>query len=357
MLYGIWRITNMIFLGDYANSGFVDLHELVKEFLNEICIVNLEGAVARKDEMSACKKTVVFNTERSIQMLNGINTKLVTMSNNHVFDLGNHVKYSKEALSRIGISAIGAGENIEQANEPFYIVEDGQEYVIFSSCWNVTGGKIASTHRSGVAPVTKKNIENCIKKAKEEKPGAKVIFILHWGIELELYPEPMHIELAHHAIDCGADLIIGHHPHCIQPIEKYKDKYIFYSIGNFYMEEHKYFNGRLDFPKFAHTSLAVRLTDGKITVYCLSAKKNTVKCNEILDSNEALNRYGFPPFEGKDYAAWFRQHRKKNKFVPIYYSLDAKFENLYKDKFLKLRGSAIKLLMFLHIKNGRKNSE
>lgn len=56
---------------------------------------------------------------------------------------------------------------------------------------------------------------------------------LHWGNEYIHYPSISQIKLAHKIIDAGIDIIIGHHPHVIQPVERYKNGVIFYSLGNF----------------------------------------------------------------------------------------------------------------------------
>ena len=347
----------MIVLGDFAATHYVDFNELKMALPNDITVVNLEGAITDQDPNMLLHKSIVFNTKESLAALKDLNTKLVTAANNHFFDLGNKVNFSQECLRQNGIRMVGAGEHLAEANQGVFLTENGTEYIILSFCWHVTGGRNARVHRPGVAPAEKNNVKACIYQAKKDHPKAQIVLVMHWGIELEVYPEPMHIELAHYAIDCGADIIIGHHPHCTQPIENYKGKYIFYSIGNLYIEENTYFGGRLDYPAYAHVSFAVRLSEGNITVYCLSAENNTVKCTDCLTSGETEKRYGLPPFGESDYSVWFRQHRKKKRFIPVYDHLDAEFGNACKDLFLKLRGSAIKVLMVLHIKNGRKNVE
>jgi poly-gamma-glutamate capsule biosynthesis protein CapA/YwtB (metallophosphatase superfamily) len=60
-----------------------------------------------------------------------------------------------------------------------------------------------------------------------------VIVSFHWGIERDYYPNAVQLELGRLSIDLGADVVIGHHPHVIQGIDKYKGKYIVYSLGNF----------------------------------------------------------------------------------------------------------------------------
>ncbi|HQO27449.1 MAG TPA: CapA family protein [Candidatus Pacearchaeota archaeon] len=60
---------------------------------------------------------------------------------------------------------------------------------------------------------------------------------MHSGNECQYKPTQTQIDFVHSVIDAGADLVIGHHPHIIQPIEKYKHGYIFYSLGNFVFDQ------------------------------------------------------------------------------------------------------------------------
>lgn len=71
-----------------------------------------------------------------------------------------------------------------------------------------------------------------LEEAKKHNPQL-IILNVHWGIERNATPEPEQVEFAHMAIDNGVDLILGHHPHVLQGIEKYRDRYIVYSLGNF----------------------------------------------------------------------------------------------------------------------------
>ena len=81
-------------------------------------------------------------------------------------------------------------------------------------------------------------IKTCIsgeaKYQSPEKAGAQVIIVnFHWGIEKQYTPDENQKALAHLAVDEGADLVIGHHPHVLEGIEEYNGKYICYSLGNF----------------------------------------------------------------------------------------------------------------------------
>ena len=75
-------------------------------------------------------------------------------------------------------------------------------------------------------------VKQTIAAAKQQ--GAKLVIVaFHWGTEKATEPDETQKSLAHTAIDCGADLVVGHHPHVLQAIEYYKGKYIAYSLGNF----------------------------------------------------------------------------------------------------------------------------
>jgi poly-gamma-glutamate synthesis protein (capsule biosynthesis protein) len=78
----------------------------------------------------------------------------------------------------------------------------------------------------------KTELEDAITMAKSA--GAELVILsIHWGIEKETAPEDEQITVAHRAIDLGADIVLGTHPHVLQGIEKYNGRYICYSLGNF----------------------------------------------------------------------------------------------------------------------------
>ncbi|MBM5790029.1 CapA family protein, partial [Candidatus Parcubacteria bacterium] len=78
-------------------------------------------------------------------------------------------------------------------------------------------------------------IADAINSAKQTHD--MVIVSMHWGEEYQPVPEQATVQLAHTLVDAGADVIFGHHPHVLQPVERYKDKLIFYSLGNFVFDQ------------------------------------------------------------------------------------------------------------------------
>jgi poly-gamma-glutamate capsule biosynthesis protein CapA/YwtB (metallophosphatase superfamily) len=87
--------------------------------------------------------------------------------------------------------------------------------------------------------VTEDKIRLAVDIAAARKRADIAVCAFHWGISRgHMKIAEYQIELAHHAIDCGADIVFGHHPHVLQGIEVYRGKAIFYSLGNFTFAQH-----------------------------------------------------------------------------------------------------------------------
>lgn len=145
----------------------------------------------------------------------------------------------------------------------------------------VKGIKIAFIGFSQLEGTTASQVTKAIKKAKKKR--AKIIITsFHWGIEREYYPNSKQKSLAHSAINAGASLVLGHHPHVLQGIERYKGRYIVYSLGNFC------FGGNTN-PKDKDTMIfqqTFHIKDGKV----LSKKDaRVIACS--LSGSSACNDY------------------------------------------------------------------
>ena len=180
---------------------------------DDLTIANFEGTLTDSDERE--EKEFAFKAPAEFaRILSEGSVEAVTTANNHSHDYGEQ-GYSDtiRALDSQGITHFGYDE---------------------TSVIEVKGIKIGLV---GIYELkdhlerTQQLKEN-IAKVKEE--GANlVIVIFHWGNEKEDIPDDNQITLGHLAIDEGADLVCGHHPHVVQGIEKYNGKYIVYSLGNF----------------------------------------------------------------------------------------------------------------------------
>lgn len=162
----------------------------------------------------------------------GKNPMAVCLANNHIMDYGE--RGFRDTLARLKeekISFFGAGTLSENCNNPLLLEMGGLRLAFMGYVCPTTHPIFATDSRSGVVPIDLSRIREDIQIAKNQKAD-RIIIQLHWGEEEVYLPKPEDVLTARQIIDIGADLIIGHHAHCVQPYEKYKDGYIFYGVGN-----------------------------------------------------------------------------------------------------------------------------
>ena len=162
----------------------------------------------------------------AVQLRNaGINA--VSLANNHILDLEKAGLCSTiKALSDNNIKYFGAGETISEATKPVILEGNGINIGIMSFSYT----KEATLNSFGIANMFSKHAQEKMRELKNEVDY--IITMVHSGIELYEFPLPRDQKLYKTYIDCGSDIIIGSHSHCIQAMERYKGKYIFYGIGD-----------------------------------------------------------------------------------------------------------------------------
>ena len=186
---------------------------------------------------------------------------VVSLANNHLMNYGvEGLMQTIEVLDAVGIAHSGAGKNRAAAHQPAMITRDSRRYAFLSYTSVFTAGFEATDERPGMA-VVKIDTSYRIPKRLHEMPGSPldidtvpnaehmerachdirrareeadtVIVSWHWGVSMgHQHLVPYQIELAHAAVDAGADIVVGHHPHLIQPIELYKGKLVAYCLGH-----------------------------------------------------------------------------------------------------------------------------
>jgi poly-gamma-glutamate synthesis protein (capsule biosynthesis protein) len=159
---------------------------------------------------------------------------VVTMGNNHSVDYGRAALRDTIArLGKAGVQVVGAGKDLDDAHAPAVVkTADGATigFLGYSDVW--WPGFEATDGHAGVAQAFT-SVGRMKKDVKEL--SAKVDFVVvgfHWGYEYQHYPVSQQTTEAHAAIDAGADLIIGHHPHVLQGFETYHRRLIAYSLGD-----------------------------------------------------------------------------------------------------------------------------
>jgi hypothetical protein len=160
----------------------------------------------------------------------------VSMGNNHVGDFGaKGVLQSMGYLDKAGLLHGGAGANTTAAHRPSIVTVGGVKVALLSYD-TVAPVYNATATKAGSARMTPAWLKKDIAAARSA--GAQVVVVWpHWGIEYTTGPSALQRSLAHAAIDAGADLVIGNHPHWAQAMEVYKGKPIWYALGNFTFDQ------------------------------------------------------------------------------------------------------------------------
>jgi poly-gamma-glutamate synthesis protein (capsule biosynthesis protein) len=198
---------------------------------------NLESPISGND--TRVGKGLVFNTRvRDAAGLKEYNFDIVNLANNHALDQGlKGLVATRGYLDERGVKYIGAGENLDAAWKPEVVEANGIRFgFVGASYTSINDGGVA--RNDFVARIEDTHLlERAVKRAKEQSDF--VVVTMHAGIEYVRKPHQPQIDFARKAIDLGADIVIGAHPHWIQTTETYKGKLIFYSLGNFIFDQRK----------------------------------------------------------------------------------------------------------------------
>lgn len=203
---------------------------------SDIIMANLEGPFTDK-RLPPDKGELDFAFNfYSIEMLKNQNINLAGLANNHQLDQGTEGESDcRDKLGKAGIQFFGDSDS------------DEKEYVLLKL---INEKRIAFfgfnlTDREFDADKIKRIFDTI-----NQYSDFNLVFV-HWGIEYTPEPNGKQKEIAHQMIDFGADAVIGHHPHVVQSIEIYKEKPIFYSLGNFVFDQY--------FSKDTQQGLAVKI--------------------------------------------------------------------------------------------------
>jgi poly-gamma-glutamate capsule biosynthesis protein CapA/YwtB (metallophosphatase superfamily) len=210
----------------------------VREYLRsaDLTLANLENPVIRAAVYHP-EATTFTGDLRLLPILGQAGIDGVTLGNNHILDAGTSgLQETLIHLQNAGISHAGAGMGLAAAREPM-IFELGETRVGALSYHGVPSydWSWATETAPGTAPLLAEVMEEDIERLR---PEVDLIAVMpHWGMEYIATPEPGQVELAHAAIDAGADLVIGGHAHWPKGIEMYEGKPVFYGVGNFLLDQ------------------------------------------------------------------------------------------------------------------------
>ena len=317
-------------------------HEVFK---NNCVIANLEGLISNK--ALATYSPIIYNHPSVLESLSLINTKILSLANNHVLDLPEQFFETRQLLSEAEIQYCGAGIHEKEAEEPARISVNGSDVLVLGYSWDVLmQHQKNQTGRLYVNPIKPKRILNTIKKLRKENSHSKIVLKMHWNFDLETIPFPLHRTFAKAMIDSGANAVIGSHSHCVQGGERYKDGIIIYGLGNFFFPWYEYTSGTSHFPDWTRTQLALEWNPESNQAIChwfrYNYNKNSHELeylgNEDFDIGLRIKEYSpYRDISDKDYLSWFKKNRRKGFLIPVYRNHNETIRNAMIDFYLKRR--------------------
>lgn len=213
----------------------------IKAFLGEhdLNIANFEAVFSLENQSPlGHKKSFILkaDAEQTLAAFKNIHLNHVVLANNHLKDYGDRgLTYTLQQLDQANISYIGAGVNQKDAHNYFELSFENKRYAIFNGYWHgdtpyLDYNFYALGHKSGVACLNGVLLEQ-IGRYRLAHPEHKIIVICHWGVDFKPITKEQN-KLAAILTQAGADLIIGHGAHTIQPIQIINQKPVVFGIGN-----------------------------------------------------------------------------------------------------------------------------
>jgi len=198
-----------------------------------LAIGNLEGPLTTRG-VPEQDKTYVFRSPpkkvAAALKANGIN--VVSLANNHTLDYGAEgLADTIDALDAEGIAHVGAGSDLAGARKAAFFRIGDQRIAVLGYSVTLPEHFYAATRRPGTAFAHEAHVRADVARARREADIVLVAF--HWGQEGKTQLREYQVQLGHAAIDSGAAAVLGHHPHILQAVERYRDGVILYSLGNF----------------------------------------------------------------------------------------------------------------------------
>ena len=205
-----------------------DLAPLLQEA--DLAVANLESALTTRGE-PLDKSYLIRAHPGTAQTLVAAGFDLVNLGNNHALDYGQAgLGQTLDTIEALGISTVGAGPSEEIARRPAILDINGLRVAILgyaAARWNGSEDVPATDRVAWAYP-------DAVRAAVQAVRGQVdlVIVQLHAGTEYAPEPSPDQVRFARAAIDAGADLVLGHHPHVTQTVERYGEGLIVYSLGD-----------------------------------------------------------------------------------------------------------------------------
>lgn len=262
------------------NSSLIDLFNS-----SDLNIVNLEAPITTSNtKILKTGPHLKANHKSTLEVLKALRVDAVTLANNHLLDYDETgVKDTLSFCRNSDIQPIGAGMNLDEASKINYIKTKEGKIAIVNFAENEWASATKDT--AGSNPM---NLIDNARQIKEAKKHADFVFvIIHGGHEYYNLPSPRIQKQYRFYAEQGADIIIGHHTHCISGYEVYNNVPIYYSLGNFLFTNNSIYNDW-----YTGLILEIKIINGVLTTYLhpIKQEKETFKLNFHSQKNIIIDR-------------------------------------------------------------------
>jgi len=230
-----------------GNQGYDFLWSELQDELSQVdlAFANLETPVAPTSSIGT--GAFLFNADPVVlKSLQTLGIDLVSFANNHAYDQGRKgFIETMDELRKTQLDFIGAGDTCAAANTALIKEIKGIKIGFIGSSTVFNGQLNTKEDEACVNVFERESAIESIKKAREA--GAEfVIYSIHWGVEYKTKPAQSQIDDAHALMDAGVDVLLGHHPHVLQPVEVYETSdnrlaVAIYSLGNFVSNQSRFY--------------------------------------------------------------------------------------------------------------------
>jgi len=224
----------------YGNGDYKFSFENIAGYFKTADIVfgNLESQISDKGNKIGTINS--FRVEpKAIEGLKYAGFSILSIANNHSFDYNTAaLEDSFNRLKEASIEYVGGGFNKEEAFRLKIIEKSGIKIGFLAYCSVGAKGWVATDNNTGIAFISEGDMEKIMKDISKAKEQVDVLIVSsHAGEEYQTEQNESQTAMYQAFIDAGADIILGHHPHVIQPVEEYAKGWIAYSLGNFVFDQ------------------------------------------------------------------------------------------------------------------------
>lgn len=196
---------------------------------HDFCVANLEAPLTSRTKLHT---KVGPYLRAHPDVANGIRSagfQALSLANNHILDMGvEGLRDTLQACVSAGLSTVGAGNNLAEAQRPLLVNIDGTHIAILAFAEHEFS--LATGNTAGACPLDE--IENYHQIIAAKQNSDFVVLLIHGGNEYYALPSPRLVRLSHYFIDIGAGVVVWHHSHVATGFEIYQEAPIFYGIGN-----------------------------------------------------------------------------------------------------------------------------